>query len=100
QSASAGGQDAFVSKLSADGKSLVYSTYLGGSGGTSSYGESGQGIAVDAQGNAYVAGFTSSIDFPLLGAVQGSRRGSMDAFVSKLNTAGRLAYSTYLGGYG
>ena len=51
--------DAFVTKLDASGAALVYSTYLGGSGG-----ERGDGIAVDGAGNAYVTGDTGSADFP------------------------------------
>jgi len=94
----AGGGDAFITRLSADGNSLVFSTYLGGSGGTVSYPETGQGIALDSQGNAYVVGVTSSSDFPLLQALQPSRLGATDAFVTKVNSAGALVYSTYLGG--
>ncbi|MGD0497240.1 MAG: SBBP repeat-containing protein [Bryobacteraceae bacterium] len=100
QPASGGGQDAFVSKLSADGNTLLFSTYLGGSGGTFAYPEAAQAIALDAQGNAYVAGVTSSVDFPLLHPLQSSRGGAMDAFVVKVNASGTLAYSTYLGGSG
>ncbi|HUI53566.1 MAG TPA: SBBP repeat-containing protein, partial [Bryobacteraceae bacterium] len=94
----AGGGDAFITRLSADGNSLLFSTYLGGSGGTVSYPETGQGIALDSQGNVYVVGVTSSLDFPLLEAVQASRLGATDAFVTKVNSAGALVYSTYLGG--
>ncbi len=74
---------------------LVYSTFLGGS--TYDY---GNGIAVDANGNAYVTGFTYSTDFPVTsGAFQTTRGGSQNAFVSKLNATGSaLLYSTYLGG--
>jgi len=96
----AGGEDAFVARLSADGNSLLFSTYLGGSGGVTSYPETAQGIALDAQGSAYVTGVTSSPDFPLLHALQPARAGSLDAFVTKLNASGALMYSTYLGGYG
>ena len=79
---------------------LVYSTYLGGSGD-----DRGQGIAVDAAGNAYVTGFTVSTDFPTtLGAFQTTFGGAVDgvdAFVTKLNPTGSaLVYSTYLGGSG
>uniref|UniRef100_Q02BK6 Beta-propeller repeat protein n=1 Tax=Solibacter usitatus (strain Ellin6076) TaxID=234267 RepID=Q02BK6_SOLUE len=95
-----GGQDAFVTRLSADGSFLWFSTYLGGSGGTVVSPEIGEAIAVDVQGNAYVAGVTSSADFPRLNALQTSLRGLSDAFVSKLTAAGALSYSTYLGGSG
>jgi hypothetical protein len=85
---------AFVAKLTSTGSALVYSTYLGGSEG-----ESGQGIAVDSFGNAYVTGYTSSSDFPTANPMQASDHGDFDAFVAKLNPAGSaLVYSTYLGG--
>ena len=86
--------DAFVTKLNASGSALVYSTYLGGSGD-----EIGNGIAVDASGNAYVAGATSG-NFPTTaGAFQPIYDGSEDAFAARLNSAGSLLiYSTYLGG--
>ena len=101
QSKIGGGQDAFVARLSADGNSLLFGTFLGGTGGALGYPEAGQGIALDGQGNAYVAGVTSSSDFPLLSPLQSSKRGSSpDAFVAKFNAAGSLSYSTYLGGSG
>jgi hypothetical protein len=93
--------NAFVSKLSADGSSLIYSTYLGGGLGN---GAQGNAIAVDPAGNAYVAGFTQSPDFPVTsGAFQTQCKtiGSLcdSAFVIKLNASGSaLVYSTYLGG--
>lgn len=72
--------DAFVTKLSVDGGNLVYSTYLGGSGG-----DYGRGIAVDSSGSAYVTGTTSSTDFPTTtGAFQTIHGGLEDAFISKL----------------
>jgi hypothetical protein len=85
-----------VSKLSAAG-SLVYSTYLGGSGD-----DQGYGIAVDGAGNAYVTGATASTDFPTAGSpLQPGSRGFHPAFVAKLNPAGSaLVYSTFLGGPG
>ncbi|MGI8992548.1 MAG: SBBP repeat-containing protein [Bryobacteraceae bacterium] len=101
QGATGGNQDAFVTKLGPSGKSLVYSTYLGGSGGTPGLPESGNGIAVDSIGSAYVAGVTSSPNFPTTrGAFKtGSGGGNTDGFVSKLSPAGNtLAYSTYFGG--
>ena len=101
QSKIGGGQDGFVARLSSDGGSLLFSTFLGGSGGSLGYPESGQGIALDSQGNAYIAGVTSSSDFPLLHPLQVTRRGSSpDAFVAKLTASGTLSYSTYLGGSG
>ena len=100
QSALAGGQDAFVARLSADGTTPLFSTYLGGSGGSLSYPESGLGIAVDQQGSAYISGVTSSQNFPVLGPAQSALRGWTDAFVTKISQAGKLVYSTYLGGTG
>src|SRR5207244_1840388 len=75
---------------------LSYATYLGGSRNDTAY-----GIAVDASGNAYVAGITDSTDFPTTaGAFQPTfGGGSGDAFVTKLAPTGSaLAYSTYVGG--
>jgi hypothetical protein len=88
---------AFVSKLNAAGSALLYSTYLGGS---SDDGINGTGIAVDASGDAYVAGPTTSSDFPTTsGAFQRILHGYLNTFVSKLNATGSaLVYSTYLGG--
>lgn len=89
--------DAFVSKISADGSTLIYSTYLGGTGF-----DQGNGIAVDAAGDAYVAGETTSTDFPLANAFESSNQDpSGVAFVTKLNPSGSvLLFSTYLGGRG
>ena len=90
--------DAFVTKMNSSGSALTYSTYLGGSNA-----DYGNGIAVDSTGNAYVTGYTDSLDFPTVNAIQpipfGGRRGYTDAFVTKYNAAGSaLVYSTYLGG--
>ncbi len=96
----AGNGDVFVAKLNPEG-SLVYSTYLGGSG----YDE-GLGIAVDEDGNAYLTGRTQSTDFPVNNAMQPELAGRHDfpgddLFVTKLNADGSaLVYSTYLGGTG
>jgi Glucodextranase, domain B/Bacterial Ig-like domain (group 2)/Beta-propeller repeat/PQQ-like domain len=91
---------AFVSKLNPTGTALLYSTYLGGTGG-----EFGTGIALDLSGNVYVCGSTFSSDFPLVNAYQtslGSSNGN--AFVAKINTTqsgtSSLVYSTFLGGGG
>jgi Beta-propeller repeat len=86
--------DAFVTKLNAAGSKLDYSTFLGGTEF-----DQGSGIAVDGSGRAYLTGFTSSPDYPTMGAFDTIIDGNFDAFVSKLNAAGSmLAYSTYLGG--
>jgi hypothetical protein len=93
QAANAGQEDVFVTKLNASGSALVYSTYLGGAAS-----ESGNDIAVDSSGNAYVAGFTASDDFPTVLGLQGNKAGE-DGFVARLNSNGTsLIYSTYLGG--
>ncbi|OGT27859.1 MAG: hypothetical protein A2Z17_01365, partial [Gammaproteobacteria bacterium RBG_16_66_13] len=94
QPAFGGGDDAFVTKVNADGSALAYSTYLGGNAF-----DRGFGIAVDGSGNAYVTGFTGSTNFPTANALQPAFGGGDDAFVTKVNADGSaLAYSTYLGG--
>jgi hypothetical protein len=87
-----GGFDATVTKLSSTGSSLLYSTYLGGSGN-----DAATGIAVDPDGNAYITGYTGG-EFPITpGAYLASPQG-LDGFVTKLHPDGSLQYSTYLGG--
>lgn len=84
--------DAFVTKLAADGSSLIYSTYLGGNDD-----DDARGIAVDGDGSAYITGFTYSTDFPTENPLQMDQHHT-DAFVTKLEPDGRyLAFSTYLG---
>ena len=92
--------DAFVTKFSADGSSLVYSTYLGGSED-----DWGQSIAVDSIGSAYITGLTQSTDFPTASPFQAANASILltttgaNAFVAKLDPTGSaLDYSTYLGG--
>ena len=86
--------DAFVTKFSPNGSSLTYSTYLGGSKS-----DSGSAIAVNASGNAYVAGYTASGDFPLQSSIRPTMAGNSDAFVTKISPNGStVSYSTYLGG--
>jgi hypothetical protein len=76
--------------------SLSFSTYLGGSADDES-----NAVAVDSQGNMYIAGMTRSADFPTtFGIVQGGTAGSAKVFVSKINSLGTMVYSTYLGGNG
>lgn len=99
QAHSGGGQDAFVTKIGASGSALLYSTYLGGSGGMPTAPEEGSAIAVDAQGYAYVAGTTSSTNFPVVNPLFGGHSYGTDAFLIKLDVTGRfLVYSTYIGG--
>ena len=85
--------DAVVAKVNSGGTLPVYVTYIGGSGN-----ETGNGIAVDQDGNAYITGTTSSSDFILKNPIQGSLAGKDDAFVTKLNATGGVVYSTYVGG--
>ncbi len=115
--------NAFIAKFNATGSALVYSTYLGGSGNhyygnislcsirgsvqITSGGDGATAIAVDAAGNAYVAGFTNSTDFPTVNPFQATNHAATapsygsNSFVVKLNAAGSaLVYSTYLGGSG
>src|SRR4029079_4353862 len=88
-----GDTDAFVAKLNDDGSALIFATYLGGSGA-----DEGRSIAVNAGGQAYVTGSTSSPDFPTANAVQGMLNGKTDAFLTRLESFGAaLVYSTYLG---
>jgi hypothetical protein len=88
-----GGIDAIVAKLSADGSQLLYGSYLGGSER-----DEGFDIAVDSTGNMHLTGWTNSDDFDTANAYQAARAGDDDAFVTKIDSAGSLAYSTYLGG--
>ncbi|MEM7343321.1 MAG: SBBP repeat-containing protein [Chloroflexota bacterium] len=102
------GYDAFITKIDpskSGDDSLVYSTYLGGSGNCAN--DDGLGIAVDSAGNAYVTGFVQAHDFPTVNAYDttkgdgtgGADDTSNDAFITKLNPTGNaLLYSTYLGG--
>jgi len=91
---SGGGSNAFVTKLNPAGDGLVYSTFLGGSAQ-----DQASGIVVASDGSAYVVGSAISGDFPVANALQGTLKGRINGFISKLNPAGTaLVYSTYLGG--
>ncbi len=92
----AGGVDAFVAGFSPAGGTLLFCTYLGGSGDDRAF-----GVAVDSANNTYITGQTSSSNFPVVNGYQTHLSGTRDAFVAKLNAAGNaLVFSTYLGGKG
>jgi hypothetical protein len=87
-------RDAFVVKLAPGGGTLVFATYLGGSGS-----DTATDVVLDSGDSIYMTGFTSSWDFPTYQALQGERAGSSDAFMVKMDPSGSaLIYSTYHGG--
>src|SRR5207249_4675442 len=99
----------FVSKISSDGSTLVYSTYLSGASGLPWSATYANAITVDAAGHAYVAGETSEQDFPLFNPLQtmlsadrfNPSATSLTAFLAKLNASGTaLNFSTFFGGSG
>jgi hypothetical protein len=92
----------FVSKLDPTGTTLLYSTYLGGTGGTW-----GNSLAIDQSQNVYVGGYTFSTNFPVVNGLQISNNnasGNSNGFVARIDTnqagAASLIYSTYVGGGG
>ncbi len=97
--------DAFYARISADGSSLSYSTYFGGSGQ-----DAAMGLAVDALGNAHIGGTTASPDFPVTsnaaqktyggggGMYMDSAEDEGDGFLTVFDSSGALAYSSYIGG--
>jgi uncharacterized repeat protein (TIGR01451 family) len=99
QGSRGGDTDAFLTKINAAGSSLLYSTYLGGSGT-----DRGSGVVVDNNGNAFVAGFAGSPDFPTENAFQNNFGGGFDAFVAEFDTKvsgfTSLVLCSYLGGQG
>jgi len=89
-----GGDDVFVTKLSPAGDSLIYSTYIGGN-----LHDYGYTVEVDLYGDAHIAGYTSSSNFPTVNPYDGNLNGYNDIFVTKISPAGNvLLYSTYIGG--
>ena len=101
--------EAFITKFTPDGSQLVWSTYLGGSGVFNgeieeNFGDGAYGVAIDADRNVYVTGYTFSRDFPVRNAMQHSQSDATcciygDSFITKLNAAGnQLVFSTYFGG--
>lgn len=87
--------DVFITKFSADGQSLIYSTYIGGSGP-----DILSGITVDSTGRAYLTGITGSPGtFPIVAGYDSTYGGSGDAFIMRLSPAGnQIQFSTYAGG--
>jgi outer membrane protein assembly factor BamB len=90
-----GDADAFLAKLDLTSSTLVYSTYIGGTEN-----DSGDGIAVDATGNAFLMGTTLSTNFPVMDPLQAvhASPGLHDAFLAKVSPTGNLLFSTFLGG--
>ncbi len=96
QTVEGGDYDAFVSKFDPTGKHLIYSTYLGGSAF-----DHAVGVAVNGNGEAFVAGVTQSANFPTKNALQSTLKGTANAFVAHLAKCGdELIFSTYFGGSG
>jgi uncharacterized protein (TIGR03437 family) len=94
QQVSRGGLEVFVTKILADASDIAFNTYFGGDGS-----DTGNAIAVDSTGSCYITGATTSTNLPTRTPIQAANRGSLDAFVAKLNAAGsNIIYSTYLGG--
>jgi len=92
----AGYRDVFLAKLSPDGSRLLYALLFGGS-----HEETPQALAVDADGNAWIGGATSSGDLPCVAPIQSFRASHTDAFLAKISADGTtLLFSTYLGGLG
>jgi Beta-propeller repeat len=94
QNGNAGAVNAFVLRLDPTGSTLIFSTYIGGSAD-----DRGFAIALDTQGNVYLTGAESSVDFPTSnGAYQTQNRGGLDCFVVKFDSQGNGIFSTLIGG--
>ncbi len=89
-----GNKDAFITKFSAAGDSLIYSTYIGGSGQDVAY-----DIALDEEGNTYIAGATGSANWPLVNAYDSTSQND-EGFITELNSSGNaILFSSLLGGH-
>ncbi|MDP3980958.1 MAG: SBBP repeat-containing protein [Chlamydiota bacterium] len=94
QSNNAGGKDAFVTKLSPSGDTILFSTYLGGDDEDCSC-----GMALDSGGNVCVVGYTYSNNFPTRDPLQENNAGGFDVFITKILSSGKdIIYSSYYGG--
>jgi len=87
--------NAFVTRLSADSRTLIYSSYMGGS----NY-ELMANMTLDDRGDAYFVGNTASNDYPVLGALQPKAASGLDAFLTRITPDGKIVFSTYFGGSG
>jgi len=89
-----GRRDVFVTKIHPSGKSLMFSTYLGGSSL-----DFGKDISLGSSGTIWVTGYTGSADFPVKDAIFPEFSGKLDAFITQFDVSGSaLVFSTYLGG--
>src|SRR5205085_3379291 len=87
-------RDIFVTKIRADGTTVLWSTYLGGRGQDAAF-----AVAIGPDGGVYVTGYVESPDFPTVKPAQAANAGGTDAFVVKLNAAGSaVEYATFIGG--
>jgi hypothetical protein len=94
----AGSQRVFVTRVSADGRNLLYTTYLSGAALAATYVGA---LAVDANSSLAIVGTTSDPTFPVTaGAYQTAMRGASDAFVARLSASGALQWASFLGGSG
>jgi uncharacterized protein (TIGR03437 family) len=89
-----GGTDVFLAKFDPTGKTLLLTVTLG-----SSANDTARSMAIDAAGNVYLVGQTGGANFPIVNAFQNSPGSPSNGFVSKLNSAGKLVFSTFLGGF-
>jgi hypothetical protein len=94
-----GFRDTFLSKLSADDGTLLYSTLLGGN-----YTDQGEDLVLNSAGETVLIGSTRSDDFPVVDPIQGEHNGPLyayaDLFITRISADGQtILYSTYLGGY-
>jgi hypothetical protein len=87
------GADGWVVKLTPDASQILYSVALGGSGF-----DIANALTVDAAGDVYVVGETSSLDFPTVNPFQAARNGDSDVWLAKISSSGAVLYASYYGG--
>lgn len=86
-------QMGFVTRLTSDGRTLLYSSYLGGT-----HYDVVADVTLDDKGNAYFVGYTWDLDFPVLLPLQAKAANNQDAFLTKVSPEGKMLFSTYYGG--